>query len=74
MNLHALNHPNIIGFNDEDFRTGHWLLTTTESINDNLEGQCELYIIRPPLPVSVAAAAAQYPFSIIDAYRMCKDV
>jgi len=74
MKLRALNHPNIIGFDDEDSGTGHWLPTTTESINDDLEGQCELYIMRPPLPVSVAAAAAEYPFSIIDAHRMCKDV
>jgi hypothetical protein len=72
--LHALNYPNIISFDNEDSGTGHWLLTTTKSINDNPEGQCELYIIRPPLPVSVAAAAAEYPFSIIDAHRMCKDV
>jgi hypothetical protein len=74
MKLRALNYLNIIGFDDKDSRTGHWLLTTTESINDNLEGQCELYIMRPPLPVSVAAAAAEYPFFIIDAHRMCKDV
>ena len=47
---------------------------TTKSINDDLEGQCELYIMRPPLPISVATAIAKYPFSIIDAHRMCKDV
>jgi hypothetical protein len=46
----------------------------TKSINNNLKGQCELYIIRPLLPVSVATAVAKYPFSIIDAYRMYKDV
>ena len=46
----------------------------TKSINNDLEGQCELYIIRPPLPILVATAIAEYPFSIIDAYRMCKDV
>jgi hypothetical protein len=74
MKLRALNHPNIIGFDDEDSGTGHWLPTTTEGMSDDPEGQCELHIMRPPLPVSVAAAAAQYPFSIMDAHRMCKDV
>ncbi|PQE03477.1 hypothetical protein CJF30_00010854 [Rutstroemia sp. NJR-2017a BBW] len=74
MKLRALNHLNIISFDDEDSGTGHWLPTRTEGMNDNPEGQCELYIMRPPLPVSVAAAAAQYPFSIMDAHRMCKDL
>jgi len=74
MKLRALNYPNIIGFDDEDSGTGHWLPTTTESINDDLEGQCELYIIKLLLLVLVTVAAAKYLFSIIDAYRMCKDV
>ena len=40
MKLRALNHPNIIGFDDEDSGTGHWLPTTTEGISDDPEGQC----------------------------------
>ncbi|KAH6661605.1 hypothetical protein B0J14DRAFT_663275 [Halenospora varia] len=31
--LHALNHPNIIGFDDKDSGTGHWLPTTTKATN-----------------------------------------
>ena len=68
MKLRALNYPNIISFDDKDSGTGHWLPTTTEGISDDPEGQCELYIMRPPLPVSVAAATAQYLFSIMDAH------
>ena len=74
MKLRALTHINIIGFDDKDSGTGHWLPTTTRAMDDDPKGQCELYIMKPPLSVSVAAAAAQYSFSIMDAHRMCRDV
>jgi hypothetical protein len=72
--LRALNHPNIIGFGDDNAGTSHWLPTKAGQDETDPKGQCELYVMKPPLSVTVAAAAAQYPWSLLDLRRMCKDV
>lgn len=72
--LRTLNHINIVGFDDNNPSFSHWLPTNTDGHMDNPKGWCELYISKPPLSVSVAAATAQYEWSVLDAHRMCKDV
>jgi hypothetical protein len=72
--LRALNYPNIVGFDDDNSGTGHWLPTKAGQDETNPKGQCELYVIKPPLSVTVAAAAAQYLWLLLDMRRICKDV
>jgi hypothetical protein len=72
--LRTLNHPNIVGFDDDNSGTGHWLPTKAGQDETDPKGQCELYVMKPPLSVTVAAAAAQYPWSLLDVRRICKDV
>ena len=72
--LRTLEHKNIVGFDDNNPSISHWLPTNADDHEDDPKGRCELYISKPPLSVTVAAAAAQYPWSVLDAYRMCKDV
>jgi hypothetical protein len=72
--LRILNHINIVGFDDNNPSISHWLPTNADDHEGDPKGQCELYISKPPLSVSVAAATAQYPWSVLDAHRMCKDV
>ena len=56
--LCALNYLNIVGFDDDNSGTGHWLPIKARQDETNPKGQCELYVIKPPLSVIVAAAAA----------------
>lgn len=72
--LRTLNHINIVGFDDNNPSFSHWLPTNAEGHVDDPKGRCELYISKPPLSVSVAAASAQCEWSVLDAHRMCKDV
>jgi hypothetical protein len=72
--LRTLNHPNIVGFDDDNSGTSHWLPTKAGQNETDPKGQCELYVMKPPLSVTVAAAAAQYPWSLLDVRRICKDV
>jgi hypothetical protein len=72
--LRTLNHINIVGFDDNNPSISHWLPTNADDHGDDPKGRCELYISKPPLSVTVAAATAQYPWSLLDAHRMCKDV
>ena len=72
--LRTLNHPNIVRFDDDNSGTGHWLPTKAGQDETDPKGQCELYVMKPPLSVTVAAAAAQYPWSLLDVRRICKDV
>ena len=71
--LRTLKHLNIVGFDGNNPSFSHWLPINADDL-DNPKGRCELYISKPPLSVSVAAATAQYQWSILDAHRMCKDV
>lgn len=71
--LRELKHLNIVGFDGNNPSFSHWLPINADDL-DNPKGRCELYISKPPLSVSVAAATAQYQWSILDAHRMCKDV
>ncbi|KAL5350972.1 hypothetical protein ACLOAV_004545 [Pseudogymnoascus australis] len=64
--LRTLSHVNIVGFDDNKPSAGDH--------EDDIKGWCELYISKPPLSVSVAAATAQYTWSVLDAHRMCKDI
>ncbi|KFY01486.1 hypothetical protein O988_02708 [Pseudogymnoascus sp. VKM F-3808] len=65
--LRTLNHVNIVGFDDNKPSFNNWLPTSAGDHLDNIKEWCELYISKPPLPVSVAAATAQYTWSVLDA-------
>jgi len=72
--LRTLNHPNIVRFDDDNSGTGHWLPTKAGQDETDPKGQCELYVMKPPLSVIVAAAVVQYLWSLLDVRRICKDV
>lgn len=72
--LRSLNHINIVGFDDINLSIGHWLPTSGNDHEEDPKGICELYILKPPLSVSIAAATAQHVWSLLDAHRICKDV
>ncbi|CZR68460.1 uncharacterized protein PAC_18359 [Phialocephala subalpina] len=59
--LRTLKHINIVGFDDSNPSISHWLPTNANDHEDDPKGRCELYISKPPVSVTVAAAAAQYP-------------
>jgi hypothetical protein len=58
--LRTLKHINIIGFNNNNPSISHWLSINANDHEDDPKGRCELYISKPLLSVTVAAAAAQY--------------
>ena len=72
--LRILKHINTVGFNDSNPSISHWLLINADDHEDDPKGRCELYISKPLLSVTVAATAAQYPWSVLDAHKMYKDI
>ena len=72
--LRTLKHKNIVGFDDNNPSISHWLPTNADDHEDDPKRRCELYISKPLLSVTVAATAAQYPWSVLDAHKMYKDI